>query len=461
MKKNNLFGKVKRVHFVGIGGTGMNGIAEILHRMGFQVSGSDIHESQVTKRLMNIGIPVTIGHPVEMAESADVVIYSSAVKDDRDPEVLGARMKKIPVIRRAEMLGELMRMKYGIGVAGTHGKTTTTTMIGQILTEAALDPTIIVGGIVKQFGGGAKLGLGDCLVAEADEFDRSFLRLSPIIAVVTNLEVEHLDCYKDLDEIKAAFLEFISKVPFFGLVVLCVDDPGIQDIMPHIEKRIITYGMTAQADIRAEKVSCAHLSSNFNVVYGSNLLGDISLQVPGKYNIRNALAAIGVALELEIPFAQIKKALEEFSGVRRRFEVKGEVKGVMVVDDYAHHPTEIEASLNGAREGFEGRIIAVFQPHLYSRTKNFYREFGCSFFEANELFVTDIYPAREEPIPGVTGELIAKAALESGHRQVYYEPDMDELIKKLIETVAPGDMLITIGAGDVNQVGMRVMEALK
>ncbi len=457
----NIFGKVNQVHFVGIGGSGMSGIAEILHGMGFRVTGSDIHESEVTKRLRELGIPVDIGHNVDQVLNSDVVIYSSAVKPERDPEVLAASDRQIPVIRRAEMLGELMRLKNGIAIAGTHGKSTTTTMVGQILTVGGFDPTIIVGGIVKSFGSGAKLGSGDYLVVEADEYDRSFLRLSPVMAVVTNLEVEHLDCYKDLDEIKAAFVEFVNHVPFFGLVVFCIDNSGVQDIMPDVERRIFTYGLSPQADIRAMKISYTQFSSRFLVMNKDEELGEILLNVPGGHNVRNALASICVGLELDVPFDVIRIALEKFTTVRRRFELKGTAGGVMIVDDYAHHPTEIEASLRGAREGFDRRIIAVFQPHLYSRTKNFYNEFGRSFLDTDVLYVMDVYPAREEPIEGVTGELVARAAIEIGHRKVHYEPDMELLVEKLTAEVSNGDMVITFGAGDVNRVGDLLLKRLE
>lgn len=438
----------------------MCGIAEILWNLGYKVTGSDIKASDSTERLEKLGIKIFQGHKKENVAEADVLVISSAVKDP-NPEVAFARENKIPVIRRAEMLGELMRMKYGIGVAGTHGKTTTTSMIGQILTEAGLDPTIIVGGRVKNLGSNAKLGQGEYLVAEADEFDRSFLRLSPTIAVVTTLEAEHLDYYKDLEEIKSVFIEFINKVPFYGSVVLCLDEPSIQEIMPKIEKPLTTYGLVPQADLVADSISFVENESFFKVRYKEKDLGEIKLFVPGVHNVKNSLAALCVGLELEIPLEKIKKALAEFRGVHRRFEIKGEINGVMIVDDYAHHPTEIKATLKAAREGWKKRIIAVFQPHLYSRTKDFHKEFGRSFFDSDILIVTDIYPAREEPLPGITGELIASSAREFGHKEVFYIPKKEQVVPFLMESLKESDLVITIGAGDIYKIGEDIISTFK
>ncbi|HID09793.1 MAG TPA: UDP-N-acetylmuramate--L-alanine ligase [Candidatus Latescibacteria bacterium] len=455
-----MFKKIKRVHFVGIGGIGMSGIAELLLRMGYEVSGSDLRRTSITERLEELGARVWYGHKAEHVSGADVVVYSTAVPPF-NPELQEASRRKVPAIRRAEMLGELMRMmRYSIGVAGTHGKTTTTSMIGAVLTEGGLDPTLIVGGRVKSIGSNARLGGGDYLVAEADEFDRSFLRLAPIVAVITTLEAEHLDYYRDLDEIKAAFVEYANKVPFYGWVVACLDEEGVQDILPRVERPLITYGLSAQADVRAEGVEFAGMGSRFRVAAEGEPMGEVRLQVPGPHNVKNALAAVSVGLALEVPFEAISKALEKFSGVHRRFEVKGEARGVLIVDDYAHHPSEIRVTLQAARLVRKGRIVAVFQPHLYSRTRDFAGLFGRSFLESDLLVVTDVYPAREEPIPGVSGELVADAARKLGHREVYYVEDKEKLAEFVAQLVRPGDMAITMGAGDIWKVGEALLRAL-
>ncbi len=438
----------------------MCGIAEILWNLGYIVTGSDMKSSESTERLEKLGIEIFLEHKKENVKDADVLVISSAVKDS-NPEVIFAKENKVPVIRRAEMLGELMRMKYGIGVAGTHGKTTTTSMIGHILTEAGLDPTIIVGGRVKSLGSNAKLGQGEYLVAEADEFDRSFLRLTPTIAVVTTLEAEHLDYYKDLEEIKSVFTEFVNKVPFYGSVILCLDEATIQEIMPRIERPIVTYGLVPQADLVAHSIQFSESRSFFKVRNRDKDLGEISLLVPGIHNVKNSLAALCVGLELEIPFEKMKKALSEFKGVNRRFEIKGEIDGVMLADDYAHHPTEIKATLKAARDGYKKRIIAIFQPHLYSRTKDFYKEFGKSFFDSDLLIVTDIYPAREEPITGITGELVATKAKEYGHKEVFYIPRKEEIIPFLLKILKENDLVITMGAGDIYKIGENLILELK
>lgn len=393
------FKRVKKIHFVGIGGIGMSGIAEVLMNLGYQVSGSDLASSEVTQRLENLGAKIFQGHQPSHINGADAVVYSSAVKPD-NPELTAARQSKIPVIPRSEMLAELMRMKFGIAVAGTHGKTTTTSMIGEILTKAGLDPTIVVGGKVINLGSNAILGKGIYLVAEADEFDRSFLKLTPSIAVVTTLESEHLDCYKNFDEIRKAFLEFANKVPFYGNVVLCMSEQSVADLIPDIHRPIITYGLSPQADLEAIDLKFQENQSSFKVRAKGRELGQISLSIPGVHNIKNCLAAVAVGLELEIDWSIIKAALEDFKGVRRRFEIKGNKNGILVVDDYAHHPSEIQATLAAAKGGWKRRVIAVFQPHLYSRTRDFHQEFGRSFSNSDVFIVTDIYPAREEPIPG-------------------------------------------------------------
>lgn len=452
-----MLGKVRRLHFVGIGGVGMCGIAEVLLNQGYQVSGSDLRLSEATERLASLGAEIAEGHRAENLGKVDVVVTSSAV-DENNPEVRAARERKIPVIRRAEMLAELMRMKHGVAVAGTHGKTTTTSMVGQVLTKAGLDPTLVIGGKVRMIESNAKLGAGPYLVAEADEFDRSFLKLAPVIAVITTIEAEHLDCYKDLDEIQRAFVDFANKVPFWGAVVACLDEKGVQAILPRLERRCITYGLGLQAQLRAEDVRFDGMRSNFSVCNGSGPLGRIELRVPGRHNVKNALAAAAVGLEMEVPFAVIAEALAEFSGVYRRFEIKGEKEGVLVIDDYGHHPTEIEATLKAAKEAFGRRVIAVFQPHLYTRTRDFHREFGSSFHLADVLIVTDIYPAREAPLPGISGELIARAAREAGHRQTFYLQDKEMVPAELGKMARPGDIVITLGAGDIYKYGEKFLK---
>jgi len=455
-----MFGKVRKLHFVGIGGIGMSGIAEVLLNLGYQITGSDLQLTAVTQRLVDLGATVAQGHRASQVGDAEVVVISSAVKPD-NPEVVEAQRLKIPVIRRAELLGELMRMKYGIGIAGTHGKTTTTSMVGLVLTEGGLDPTIIVGGKVRSLRASAKLGKGKYLVAEADEYDRSFLRLVPTIAVVTTLEAEHLDCYTSLEDIKGAFVEFVNKVPFYGAVVLCLDEESLQSIIPHVQRLLITYGLSPQADLRGTDLTFRGLTSAFDLVVRGNKLGRLKLKVPGVYNVKNSLAAAAVGLELGLSFSAVKKALESFTGVYRRFEVKGEVEGVMVVDDYAHHPTEIQVTLQAAKEGLGRRTIAVFQPHLYSRTRDFCRDFGKSFFQSDVLVVTDIYPAREEPIEGISGELVAHAAREYGHRQVVYIGDKKKVASYLARQVRRGDLVITLGAGDVYRMGEQLIHLLR
>ncbi|MBI2370339.1 MAG: UDP-N-acetylmuramate--L-alanine ligase [Deltaproteobacteria bacterium] len=455
-----MFKRIKTLHLVGIGGTGMCGIAEILLNLGYQVTGSDLQLTEVTARLARLGATIHQGHRAEhVGPDVNVVVISSAVGAD-NPEVVMARERKIPVIRRAEMLAELMRMKYGIGIAGTHGKTTTTSMTGQILAEGGLDPTVIVGGRVKALDANAKIGRGEYLVAEADEFDRSFLQLTPTIAVVTTIEAEHLDCYRDLAEIKDAFVSFCNKVPFYGAVIACLDEPSIQSVVPRIEKRLITYGFSSQADLRALDATYSRQRSAFTVHVHDQELGKLTLQVPGAHNVKNALAATAVALELGVPFDTVRRALEGFTGVHRRFEIKGEVGGVMVVDDYAHHPTEIQVTLQAAREGWGRRIVAIFQPHLYSRTRDFGEEFGRSFFHCDLLVVTDVYPAREAAIPGVTGELVARAARASGHKRVHYVPDRRAIPAAVLPELQPGDMVITFGAGDIWRAGEEILRAL-
>lgn len=452
--------KVKNIHLIGIGGAGMSGIAEILMNLGFSISGSDMRETDVTRRLASLGARICIGHSADNVKNCDAVVYSSAVKLD-NPEIIAAREMKIPVIKRPEMLAELMRMKYGICIAGTHGKTTTTSMTGLVLTRGNIDPTIIVGGIVTDFGGGAKIGKSHFLVLEADEYDRTFLKLTPVIAAVTNIDLEHLDCYKDLDDIRNAFLQFVEKVPFFGSVILCIDDPGVQSIIPSVDRRIIRYGISRQADVRAENIVFNGMTSTFDVVAYGERLGNLTLHVPGLHNIRNALAAIAIGREMDVSFETAAEALATFRAVHRRFEIKGEVGGITVVDDYAHHPTEIMATLEGTRAGFDKRIVAVFQPHLYSRTRDFLKDFGRAFMNSDVLFVTDIFPSREAPIEGVTGKLVADAAIAAGHRSVIYVEKKEDLPNALFQAVKKDDMVITFGAGDIHKAGAELLNMLK
>ena len=457
-----MFSSIKKLHFVGIGGIGMSGLAEILVDQGFTVTGSDRSASDNTERLEGLGIHVAIGHDAKNVEKdVDVLVYSSAIPPE-NPEVVVARQRNIPVIRRAEMLAEVMRLKYGIGIAGTHGKTTTTSMVSLILMEGGVDPTVIVGGRLHGLAGSnARMGKGDFIVVEADEYDRSFLSITPTIAVLTTLETDHLDRYRDLEDIKSAFIQFAAKVPFYGFVVLCLDEPALQDIMPKIKKKIITYGLNGQADLQAVDIVHRQNRTRFTVLRNGAELGEIELQIPGKHNVQNALAAIAVGLSHDVPFAKVKTGIEKFTGVFRRWEVKAELQGITVVDDYAHHPTEIKATLAGVKAGWRRRVICVFQPHLYSRTRDFYDEFGRSFFNADVLVVTDVYPAREEPIQGVSGELIANAAKVFGHKQVHYVPDKTSVPSFLMSIKQEGDIVITMGAGDIWKFGEQFIAAMK
>jgi UDP-N-acetylmuramate--alanine ligase len=457
-----MFKSVRRIHMVGVGGIGMSGIAEILLDSGFEVTGSDRQLSDITERLEKLGAKVHKGHAAKNLDEADVVVYSSAVHQD-NPELVAAAEKKIPVIRRAEMLAELMRMKYGIAIAGTHGKTTTTSMTSLVLMEGGLDPTVIVGGKLSSFGGtNARLGHGEYIVVEADEFDRSFLQLTPVIAAITTLEREHLDIYTDLEDIKRAFVEFANKVPFYGFVILCLDEPSIQEILPLIRKKVVTYGLNAQSDLRALNITYHESQSMFTLMRHGKDLGEIRLKVPGLHNVKNSMAAIGIGLELGIDFGQIKKAVESFTGVYRRLEIKADSDGVMVVDDYAHHPTEVKATLSALKSGWpEKRVIAVFQPHLYSRTRDFHDEFGRSFLNADVLVVTEVYAAREEPIQGITGELIVNDARAFGHKEAYYVQDKKQLPEFLMKAKRAGDIVVTLGAGDISKYGEEFIALLK
>ena len=455
-----MFKKIKHIHFVGIGGIGMSGIAEVLLNLGYKVSGSDMKESDTTERLRKLGGEIFIGHRAENITSPHVVVISSAVKTD-NVEVVAAREKRVPVIPRAEMLAELMRLKYGVAIAGAHGKTTTTSMVATVLAAGGIDPTVVIGGKLNSIGTNAKLGQGEFLVAEADESDGSFLKLSPTIAVVTTIDAEHLDYYKDIDEIKAAFLAFINKVPFYGVSILCLDQPHIQALIPEVQKRYQTYGMSTQADYQAREVALKPLGSRFKVVHHDQDLGWFELAVPGVHNINNSLAAIAVARELEIDIEVIRKALKEFSGVQRRFTIKGEVNGIIVVDDYGHHPTEVKATLAAAAAGLERRVVVVFQPHRYSRTQHLLSEFFTAFNQADKLIVMDIYAAGEKPIPGVSGQALYEGIKKYGHKDVTFLSDREAIVDHLTGALRKGDLMITLGAGDVWKIGEQVLERLR
>ncbi len=455
-----MYGKIEKIHFVGIGGIGMSGIAEVLLNLGYKVSGSDLRKTEITERLEGLGGEIFIGHARENVANADVVVISSAVHED-NPEVVEAAERLIPVIPRAEMLAELMRMKYGVAIAGTHGKTTTTSMVATILAKGGIDPTIVIGGRLNSIGTNARLGQGKFLVAEADESDGSFLKLSPTIAVVTNIDADHLDFYKDIDEIKDTFVQFINKVPFYGLAVLCLDNGNIADIIPRVKKRFATYGLSAQADFRATEVRHAGFTTSFVAHYKGKRLGEIAFSMPGAHNVLNALATIAVAMELDIPFAEIQAGFKAFGGVGRRFQVKGEVRDIMVVDDYGHHPTEIRATLAAAKVGWDRRLVVVFQPHRYTRTKELFEEFVKAFYDADVLILTDIYPAGEKPIEGVTAEALAARIKRHGQKDVTYIADRNAVCDQLLGMVKPGDIVLTLGAGNIWQAGEALVERLK
>jgi UDP-N-acetylmuramate--alanine ligase len=449
------FLRLRRIHFVGAGGVGMSGIAEILlQATPLEISGCDLVPSDATARLERLGAKIAIGHDPSHVENADLVVISSAVAES-NAEVAAARARGIPVIRRAEMLGEIMRLKQGVAVAGTHGKTTTTSLTGMVLTEAGFDPTIVVGGQVHILGTNARLGRGDYLVAEADEYDRSFLELTPVVAVITNVEADHLDTYRDLSEIRDAFAAFANRVPFFGAVVACADDPGVREILPRIKRRVVTYGESPEARLVARDVRLEGSCTTFEVWDAEQgRLGPVRLRLPGRHNVWNALAAVAAGRELLIPFETIARALSAFTGVVRRFEVKGERSGVLVVDDYAHHPTEIRATLSAARQVYpDRRLVALFQPHLFTRTRDFTEDFGRALSAADVNIVMDVYPSREAPIPGVTGEIVADAARRAGHASVIYAHEKKGVVDTLERTLTSGDLLVTLGAGDVVKFG--------
>lgn len=479
LSEHALFAPSQRIHFIGIGGIGMSGIAEILLTMGYAVSGSDLRASPATERLQGLGATVYIGHAAANAAATDVVVISSAVAPD-NPEVLEARARKTPVIPRAEMLAELMRLKYGIAVAGMHGKTTTTSMIAAVLAGGGLDPTVVVGGRVDAMGSNARLGRSQFLVAEADESDRSFLKLSPILAVVTNLDREHTDTYATMAEVEAAFLEFMDELPFYGAVTACVDNAALRVILPQVTRRVYTYGESAEADfrlrmlpgLRSEAASAAQgtgwsglphekAHATFEVNTRGLVLGPFHLHVPGRHNVLNATAAIAIGVQLGIPPEAIAEGLASFRGVDRRFQVRGTARGVTVVDDYGHHPTEIRATLQAARECGYGRVLVLFQPHRYTRTRDLMEEFATAFGDADALQVLDVYAASERPIEGVTGEALAKRIREAGGGRVAYAASMDDAIERLAEDAREGDLVLTLGAGSISHAGPLLLDRLR
>ncbi|MFQ5418433.1 MAG: UDP-N-acetylmuramate--L-alanine ligase [Myxococcota bacterium] len=457
-----MFRRIKRIHFVGAGGIGMCGLAELLHDQGYRVSGSDLRAGPTVERLRSLGMKITIGHDAGNVGAADVVVYSSAIRPT-NPELVAAEHLKIPVIPRAEILAEVMRLKDGIAVAGSHGKTTTTSFIAHVLYTAGLDPTAVIGGRVLGSGGaptGARLGAGDLLVAEADESDGSFLRLAPVIAVVTNIDPEHLDHYGDFDTLKEAFTSFANRVPFWGCSVLCLDHPGVQAIIPLLTRRYTTYGFASQADLVASDVESHAGGMRFAVRRKGLLLGRTEISLPGRHNVLNALATIAVALELDVPFAGAAEALASFAGIERRFELKGEVEGIRVVDDYAHHPAEIAATLASARGMHSGRIIAAFQPHRFTRTRDVWNEFIPAFNDAEVLFLSEIYAAGEEKIVGVEAAPLVDAIRSHGHGDARFIADLDDLLDALVREVRPGDLVLILGAGSISTLGARLVGRL-
>jgi UDP-N-acetylmuramate--alanine ligase len=474
-----MFAKIRRIHFVGIGGIGMSGIAEVLLNLGYQISGSDLKNSAVTQRLAALGAAIFEGHAAANIAGSDVVVTSSAIPVE-NPEVTEARRLHVPVIQRAEMLAELMRLKYGIAIAGMHGKTTTTSMVATVLAAGGLDPTVVVGGRVDAMGSNARLGKSQYLVAEADESDRSFLKLSPILSVVTNIDREHMDCYRDMHDVRRTFLEFMERVPFYGMVVGCNDDAVLRRLLPRVHRRVTTYGTSRGSDflirMGAPPVGSLPVGSSpvrsplatgehsplirFNVTYKQKDLGEFTLHVPGTHNVLNATAAIAVGTALDIPGAQIRSALDGFRGVDRRFHFKGAAAGVSVIDDYGHHPTEIRATLAAARQCGFRRVHVIFQPHRFTRTRDLMDEFTTAFGDADTLCLLDIYPASEKPIEGITAEVLASRIVGAGKRSVAYAPSFSDAVATVAALVQPGDMVLTLGAGSVSQLGAMILESL-
>lgn len=455
-----MYHKKRHIHFVGIGGVGMSGIAEVLLNLGHKISGSDVKSSDVTRRLESLGAEVMIGHSGLNVQGAEVVVVSSAVGEE-NPELATARRDFIPVIPRAEMLAELMRLKSSVAVAGSHGKTTTTSLVGTMLTAAGLDPTLVIGGRLNHLGAGARLGQGDYLVAEADESDGSFLLLSPTVAVVTNIDLEHMNYYADLEHLKETFLAFINKIPFYGFAVVCLDDPNVQSLLPGIKKRYLTYGLSAQAEFFARDISCEPWGHSFTLGRLGRELGRVTVNIPGRHNVLNALACAAVGLEMGLPLETVLRGIEEMKGVGRRFEKKGEAAGVTVIDDYGHHPTEIKATLSALSDCFgQRRKVVVFQPHRYSRTQSLFEDFLSSFNQADRLIITEVYAAGEKPIEGVDGRCLAEAIGRHGHREVSFYEEQSSLAETLSNLLTEGDVLLTLGAGNIHSVGEETLKLL-
>jgi UDP-N-acetylmuramate--alanine ligase len=457
-----MYKRYQHIHFVGIGGIGMSGIAELLLNLGYRVSGSDVKASDITRRLVSLGATIRIGHEAGNVTGADVVVLSSAITES-NPEVQAARnLGKVPIIRRAEMLAELMRLKYSVLVAGAHGKTTTTSMVSTVLARGGLDPTVVIGGKLNAWGTNAKLGHGDFMVAEADESDGTFLLLPPTIAVVTNIDLEHLDYYRDLEHIEATFLEFINKIPFYGQAVLCLENENIQTILPKVEKRFVTYGFSSQADFQAKDIKTNGFSTRYRAFYQGTEMGEIELRIPGRHNILNSLAAVAVAKELELDWSKVQAGLRDMTGVQRRFQIKGEAQGVLVLDDYGHHPTEIRAVLETLAGCFpDRRRIVAFQPHRYTRTLALMDQFAKCFYHSDVLLLTEIYAASEKEIPGVTGNRLMQEIAAHGHHDIHFCATLEDMTEKLAAMVLPGDVVITLGAGNILQVGEWLLARLQ
>ena len=445
-----MFGKTNHIHFVGIGGIGMSGMAELLHKLGFIISGSDQYSSERTKSLQTMGLHISAGHSGENVNGADVVVYSSAVQRD-NPEILAAENKQVPVIRRAEMLAELLKVKpTSIAIAGTHGKTTTCSMLGEILTTADFHPTMVIGGIVNKFQSNTISGSGDVIVVEADEFDRSFLTLRPTMGLITNLDLEHLDCYENLEDLQMAFTQFANAVPFYGKVGVCIDNHNAASIIPNIKRPVVTFGVHEDAEIQASNLQFENNHSTFTLSIHGEPRGELTVHVPGEHNVKNALGAAVLALELDTPFDKIQAGLDQYTGVRRRFDIKYTTNSdIMIVDDYAHHPSEVSATLKATKTGWDKRVIAIFQPHLFTRTRDFYHDFAEAFLQADILIVTDIYAARENPLPGITAQIISDEAERLGHNHVEFMPEQTNIPARLKEIVQANDMIITMGAGNI------------
>ncbi|MDH4300456.1 MAG: UDP-N-acetylmuramate--L-alanine ligase [Nitrospira sp.] len=458
------FRKTQQIHLVGIGGAGMSGIAEVLLTMGYKVTGSDLHASETTRRLEELGGKIFIGHRETNVGDAQVVVISSAVAA-HNPEVVIAKAHQVPVIPRAEMLAELMRLKFGVAIAGAHGKTTTTSMVANVLAQAGLDPTMVIGGKVNALGSHARLGRGDLLVAEADESDGSFLRLSPTIVAVTNLDREHLDHYGSMERINECFLEFINKIPFYGLAVLCADDERLHALFPHIVKRYHTYGLQVREgvalDFKATDIALKQSEAEFRASFRGKNLGPFRLAVPGIHNVSNALAAIAIGVELEVPVDLIRRGLAAFAGVERRFHLRGEIGGIMVVDDYGHHPTEVKATLAAAKQGWNRRIVVLFQPHRYTRTRDCIGDFAHAFDDADAVFMTEVYPAGEQPIPGVSGAILAETVRSAGHPSVTFIEQKETLPDRVLPFLKSGDLVLTMGAGDIWKAGTGILARLE